>query len=68
MSRSWTGLRSYTSLADLEQETNCWLKANKLSLTVAKTEFMVIGSRQKLEIREGERGSPKLFSFLRDEK
>ena len=42
-------------LADLEQETNlellnlhCWLKANKLSLNVAKTEFMVIGSRQKL--------------------
>ena len=43
------------SLADLEQETNLklmnlhfWLKANKLSLNVAKTEFMVIGSRQKL--------------------
>ena len=43
------------SLADLEQETNsellklhCWLKANKLSPNVAKTEFMVIGSRQKL--------------------
>ena len=38
-----------------EQETNlqllnlhCWLKASKLSLNVAKTEFMVIGSRQKL--------------------
>ena len=27
---------------------HCWLKANKLSLNVAKTEFMVIGSRQKL--------------------
>ena len=46
---------SGSSLADLEQETNselrnlhCWLKANKLSLNVAKTEFMVIGSRQKL--------------------
>ena len=46
---------SGSPLADLEQETNsellylhCWLKANKLSLNVAKTEFMVIGSRQKL--------------------
>ena len=27
---------------------HCWLKANKLSLNVAKTEFMVIGSHQKL--------------------
>ena len=27
---------------------NLWLKANKLSLNVAKTEFMVISSRQKL--------------------
>ena len=26
---------------------NSWLKANKLSLNIAKTEFMVIGSRQK---------------------
>ena len=46
---------SGSSLDDLEQETNlelvnlhCWLKANKLSLNVTKTEFMVIGSRQKL--------------------
>ena len=28
---------------------NLWLKANKLSLNVAKTEFMVISSRQKLQ-------------------
>ena len=28
---------------------NLWLKANKLSLIVAKTEFMVISSRQKLQ-------------------
>jgi len=28
---------------------NCWLKANKLSLNIAKTEFMIIGSRQKLQ-------------------
>ena len=27
---------------------NLWLRANKLSLNVAKTEFMVISSRQKL--------------------
>ena len=26
----------------------CWLKANKLSLNVAKTELMIIGSRQSL--------------------
>ena len=45
---------SGSSLADLEQETNsellnlhCWLIANELKLDVAKTEFMVIGSRQK---------------------
>ena len=46
---------SGSPLVDLEQKTNsellnlhCWLKANRLSLNVAKTEFMVIGSRQKL--------------------
>ena len=46
---------SGSSLADLEQKTNlellnlhCWLTANKLSLKVAKTEFVVIGSRQKI--------------------
>ena len=27
---------------------SCWLKANKLSLNVAKTELMIIGSRQSL--------------------
>ena len=27
---------------------NLWLRVNKLSLNVAKTEFMVISSRQKL--------------------
>ena len=26
----------------------CWLRANKLSLNVAKTELMIIGSRQRL--------------------
>ena len=28
---------------------NLWLKVNKLSLNVAKTEFMIVSSRQKLE-------------------
>ena len=27
---------------------NTWLEVNKLSLNIAKTEFMVIGSRQRL--------------------
>ena len=28
---------------------NLWLKVNRLSLKVAKTEFMIVGSRQKLD-------------------
>ena len=28
---------------------NTWLRANKPSLNVAKTEFMITGSRQKLQ-------------------
>ena len=28
---------------------NLWLRANKLSLIVAKTEFVIISSRQKLQ-------------------
>ena len=46
---------SSNSLSDLEhlinfelQSLNRWLIANKLSLNIAKTEFMVIGSRQRL--------------------
>ena len=42
------------TFAELEQATNfeltnlySWLKANKLSLNIAKTEFMVVSSRQK---------------------
>ena len=42
------------TFAELEQATTSeltnlynWLKANKLSLNIAKTEFMVISSRQK---------------------
>ncbi len=34
-----------TELANI----NTWLKANKLSLNVAKTEFKIIGSRQRLK-------------------
>ena len=47
---------SVASIHDLESKINSdlkyidrWLKANKLSLNVAKTEFMVISSRQKLQ-------------------
>lgn len=43
------------SLSELEPMINhelmnlaVWLKANRLSLNIAKTEFMIIGSRQKL--------------------
>ena len=47
---------SAATIPHLESQLNsdlkyidCWLKANKLSLNVAKTEFMVISSRQKLQ-------------------
>ena len=47
---------SAATIPDLESQINSdlkyinrWLKANKLSLNVAKTEFMVISSRQKLQ-------------------
>ena len=30
---------------------SCWLKANKLILNVAKTELMIIGSRQRLSVQ-----------------
>ena len=47
---------SAATIPDLESQINSdlkyidgWLKANKLSLNVAKTEFMVINSRQKLQ-------------------
>jgi hypothetical protein len=31
-----------------------WLLANRLSLNVAKTEFMIIGSRQRLLVHNNE--------------
>ena len=47
---------SAATIPDLESQINSdlkyidhWLKANKISLNVAKTEFMVISSRQKLQ-------------------
>ena len=47
---------SAANIPDLDSQINSdlkyidrWLKANKLSLNVAKTEFMVISSRQKLQ-------------------
>jgi len=36
------------TLPDLENGVNHWLISNKLSLNVAKTEFMIIGSNQRL--------------------
>ena len=36
-----------TMTSDLSR-LNTWLKANRLSLNIAKTEYMVIGTRQKL--------------------
>ena len=47
---------SPATIPDLESQINSdlkyidrWLKANKLGLNVAKTEFMVISSRKKLQ-------------------
>mgnify|MGYP000524297737 FL=1 len=47
---------SAATIPDLESQINSdfkyidrWLKANKLILNVAKTEFMVVSSRQKLQ-------------------
>ena len=44
------------NVSDLENKINRelinlnqWLKANKLSLNIAKTEFMIIGSRQRIQ-------------------
>ena len=36
------------------RKLNCWLIANKLSLNIAKTEFMLIGSRQRLQIQNNQ--------------
>ena len=34
---------------------NTWLKANRLSLNIAKTEYMVIGTRQRLAAQDIDR-------------
>ena len=46
---------SANAVADLKlavtselNDLTCWLRANRLSLNVAKTELMTIGSRQRL--------------------
>jgi len=39
------------ALAPELNNLSCWLKANKLSLNVAKTELMVIGSRQRISVQ-----------------
>jgi len=39
------------ALAPELNNLSCWLKANKLSVNVAKTEQMVIGSRQRLTVQ-----------------
>ena len=43
---------------------NTWLTSNKLSLNIAKTEFMVIGSRQRLATFENH----DLNIFVNDKK
>ena len=49
------------TLSELENVINsefknlkCWLEANKLSLNIAKTEFMIIGSRQRIHAHSNE--------------
>ena len=32
------------------QNLNIWLKVNKLSLNIVKTEYMIIGSRQRVSV------------------
>ena len=32
----------------------CWLQTNKLSLNIAKTEFMIVGSRQRMHAHSNE--------------
>ena len=57
---SWTALKKVRNSVTLRLKArsvitlgepsalNLWLKVNKLSLNVAKTEFMIVGSRHKL--------------------
>ena len=50
-----------STLSELENVINSelknlkyWLEANKLSLNIAKTEFMIIGSRQRMHAHSNE--------------
>ena len=50
-----------STLSELENVINSefknlkyWLEANKLSLNIAKTEFMIIGSRQRMHAHSHE--------------
>ena len=47
--KTLTGLKQ--ALAPELSNLSCWLKANKLSLNVGKTELMIIGSRQRLPVQ-----------------
>ena len=47
--RTETG--SHQSTGTELNNLSCWLKANRLSLNVAKTELMIIGSRQRLSVQ-----------------
>jgi len=49
--RSLHGRPLKLALAPELNNLSCWLKANKLSLNVAKTELMIIGSRQRLSVQ-----------------
>ena len=33
---------------DLEKLKTCWIAANKLTLNIVKTEYMLVGSRQRI--------------------
>ena len=43
------------------KKLSCWLKANKLSLNVAKTEFMVIGSCQRLHTQNDDQINIEIY-------
>ena len=58
------------TFAELEQATNSeltslysWLKANKLSLNIANTEFMMVSSRQKFLAENCSELNIRLFIF-----
>ena len=57
---------SSNNVTDLQREINkdladiaTWLLANKLTLNILKSEYMLVGSRQGIAILEGEFSLPK---------